>query len=395
MKFLLVAYGSRGDVEPCASVGQELQRRGHDVQIALPPNMIGFAESAGLAAVSYGSDSRENMNPAVDLVRDLAPGIQNPVAMLPRLLEHVSQTKSEKTAALTTLAKGTDAILAGFNEQGVAANVAEYHGIPVVGLHYFPARVYSSWGLFSSITKQAEDAQRLELGLSGDTGAQEFPEIQAYDELCLPGPAAEWVEPGGQRPFVGALTLDQPVGTDDDVLSWIASGTPPIYFGFGSTPLPSPAETIAVLSAACARLGERGVFCSGPNDVADAPDFDNLKVVSAVNHAAILPACRAAVLHGGAGTTAAALRAGIPMLIMWFWLDQPVWAAGIERLKVGTAREFAVSTLDSLTADLRLVLTPEYAERAREVAAQMTKPAQSITVTADLMEEAAREGRRV
>src|ERR1700744_3054809 len=117
MKFLLVAYGSRGDVDPCASGGQELQRRGHDVQIALPPNMIGFAESAGLAAGSYGSDSRENMNPAGDLGRDLGPGLPNPVAMLPRRLEHVSQTKSEKTAALTPLAKDTDAILAGFNEQ--------------------------------------------------------------------------------------------------------------------------------------------------------------------------------------------------------------------------------------------------------------------------------------
>jgi vancomycin aglycone glucosyltransferase len=393
MKFVLVAYGSRGDVEPCASVGAELQRRGHDVQMALPPNMIGFAESVGLPAVGYGPDSREGMNPAADLIMDVAPGIQNPVAALPRIIEHVTRSKFEKSAALTSLAKGADAILAGFNEQGVAANVAEYHGIPMAGLHYFPARVYSSWGLFSSITKQAEDAQRLELGLPASPGAQQFLQIQAYDELCLPGAPGEWVEPGDRRPFVGALTLEQPAATDDEVLSWIAAGTPPVYFGFGSTPLPSPAETIAVLSAACARLGERGLFCSGPNDVSDAPQFDNLKVVSTVNHSAILPACRAAVLHGGAGTTAAALRAGIPMVIMWFWLDQPVWAAGVEKLKVGTGREFSASTLDSLTADLRLILNPEYADRAREVSERMTKSAQSITATADLLEETACEGR--
>ena len=51
--------------------------------------------------------------------------------------------------------------------------------------------------------------------------------------------AAEW---GEQRPFIGALTLELPTATDDEVMSWIASGTPPIYFGFGSMPIESPTE---------------------------------------------------------------------------------------------------------------------------------------------------------
>ncbi|CPZ66709.1 Putative glycosyltransferase GtfB [Mycobacteroides abscessus] len=54
MKFALACYGTRGDVEPSVSVGCELSRRGHDVSIAVPPELIGFAESAGLAAVPYG-----------------------------------------------------------------------------------------------------------------------------------------------------------------------------------------------------------------------------------------------------------------------------------------------------------------------------------------------------
>jgi UDP:flavonoid glycosyltransferase YjiC (YdhE family) len=62
-------------------------------------------------------------------------------------------------------------------------------------------------------------------------------EIQAYDELCFPGLAAEWPEQRGRRPFVGALTLELPTDADDEVLSWIAAGTRPIYFGFGSMPL--------------------------------------------------------------------------------------------------------------------------------------------------------------
>ena len=54
MKFLLASQGSRGDIEPCAAIGRELQRRGHDVCMAVPPNFLGFIESAGLAAVPHG-----------------------------------------------------------------------------------------------------------------------------------------------------------------------------------------------------------------------------------------------------------------------------------------------------------------------------------------------------
>jgi UDP:flavonoid glycosyltransferase YjiC (YdhE family) len=102
--------------------------------------------------------------------------------------------------------------------------------------------------------------------------------------------------------------------------------------------------------------------------------------------------CRAVVHHGGAGTTAAALRAGTPTLLLWLWLDQPVWAAGVTKLKVGSARQFSATTQQSLVADLRSILTPQCAARAGEVAAQMTTPAESVAGAADLLEEAARLG---
>lgn len=56
MKFVLGCYGSRGDVEPCVAVGRELVRRGHDVRMAVPPDLVGFAEAAELAAVACGAD---------------------------------------------------------------------------------------------------------------------------------------------------------------------------------------------------------------------------------------------------------------------------------------------------------------------------------------------------
>ena len=391
---MLASYGSRGDVEPCAAVGRELLRRGHDVCMAVPPNMLGFVESAGLAAVSYGPDSREQMNPAADFVRDFSTKIRNPISMLSEVVERVSRVKTAKTATLKSLAEGADLLVAGFNERGLAANIAEYYGIPLAVVHFFPERVWSSEGLYASVAKDTDDAQRRALGLSEPPGPSALPvlEIQAYDELCLPGPAAEWVEPDGRQPFVGALTLELPTDADDEVLSWIAAGTPPIYFGFGSTPVVPFADTVAMISAACAQLGERALICSGPNDFAPIPDLDHVRIVSAVNHAAIFPVCRAVVHHGGAGTTAAALRAGIPTLLLWLWLDQPVWAAGVTRAESRRCAAILGHHRQSLVVDLRSILTPQCAARAGEVAAQMTTPAESVASAADLLEEAARLG---
>ena len=59
MKFVLAFYGTRGDVEPGVAVGRELLRRGHDVHMAVTPDLVGFAEAAGLAAVGYGPEIQE------------------------------------------------------------------------------------------------------------------------------------------------------------------------------------------------------------------------------------------------------------------------------------------------------------------------------------------------
>jgi UDP:flavonoid glycosyltransferase YjiC (YdhE family) len=110
-----------------------------------------------------------------------------------------------------------------------------------------------------------------------------------------------------------------------------------------------------------------------------------------VNYAAIFPLCRAVVHHGGAGTTAAGLRAGVPQLILWTLPDQLTHrGAAVKRLKVGTARRFSATTQQSLVADLRKILDPQYLARSREIATRMTKPADGIIAAADCVEHFAR-----
>jgi UDP:flavonoid glycosyltransferase YjiC (YdhE family) len=417
MKFVLASYGTRGDVEPCVAVGRELLRRGHDVRMAVSPDLVGFAESAGLAAVGYGPDTRLWQGVHRDFLTRLFRNfwkIQDLIRLGREDWELFTQCWEETRTTLTSLADGADMLFTGVIGEQPAANVAEYYDIPLATLHGTPVRAnghlvrilpaplvrsamtVSEW-LDWRMTKKVEDAQRRELGLPKATGPASRRiaergslEIQAYDEVYFPGLAAEWAKWNGQRPFVGTLTMELPTDADEEVASWIAAGTPPICFGFGSMPVESAADTLAVIRAACTQLGERALVCSGWSDFSHVPHSDDVKVVGAMNYAAAFPACRAVVHHGGVGTTAAGLRAGVPTLILWTWLEQSLWGARVKRLKVGTARRFSTTTQESLVADLRTILAPQYVARAREIATRMTKPAESVAAAADLMENFAR-----
>jgi UDP:flavonoid glycosyltransferase YjiC (YdhE family) len=414
MKFVLAAHGTRGDVEPAATVGVELLRRGHDVAMAVPPNLVDFIESAGLSAVAYGPDTREQIVAVADFTHN-AFSVQNPATFMHSLKELFVEGWAEMSRTLTSLADGADLLLTGQTYHGVVANVAEYYDIPVAGLHHFPVRVNgqlgvpflpspapavrttlrAGWWLYSHITKADEDAQRRELGLPrtgvpawermGEGGTLE---IQAYDQAVFPRLAAEW---NGRRPFVGALTLELAADDDDEIASWIAAGKPPIYFGFGSTPVQSPAETVAMIAGACAELGERALIYSGA-DAPDTPPHPDIKLVGQVNYTTILPACRAAVHHGGAGTTAASLRAGLPTLILWDVADQFIWATQVKRLKVGSAKRLSNISRNSLVRQLRKMLAPDCVARAGEIAPRMTKPAVGVATAADLLEQTVRVG---
>ena len=420
MKFVLASYGTRGDVEPSAAVGRELLRRGHEVHVAVAPDLVGFVESVGLSAVAYGPDARAWQ----DLHRDLLTHmfrkfwkIRDLIRLRREDWELFVQCWDEGRTTLMPLADGADLLLTVVIGEQVAANIAEYYDIPLATLHTFPMRAngqlvpilpaplarsamtVSEWLGWPTV-KKLEDAQRRDLGLPKATGPSSrriaergWLEIQAYDEVCFPGLAAEWAKFDGQRPFVGALTIELATDADEEVASWIAAGAPPIFCGFGSTLVKSPADTIAMISAACAQLGERALVCSGGTDFSQVSHSDHIKVVGAVNYAATFPTCRAVVHHGGAGTTAVGLRAGVPTLILSTWGDQTVWGARVKRLKVGTARRFSATTRESLVADLRTILAPEYVARARELATRMSKPAESVMAAADLMEDFARTRR--
>ena len=293
MKFALASHGTRGDIEPCAALGRELLCRGHDVRVAVPPNLVDLVDAAGLEAVAYGPEIQAILD--YDFLRDFYSDflgnlwtVREPIRLWRKAWEPYLGHWAEINKTLMSLADGADLLFTGIIYQEAAANVAEYYDIPLATLHYVPMRpngqvlpfLPSSLGR-SAMTvfnwlewraiKSVEDAQRRELGLPEATCSARRRivdrgslEIQAYDEVCFPGLAAEWAKFNGRRPFVGALTMGLPSDVDDEVASWIAAGTPPIFFGFGSMPVTqSPVDTVAMISAACEQLGERAVIGSG------------------------------------------------------------------------------------------------------------------------------------
>lgn len=420
MKFVLASYGTRGDIEPLVAVGRELLGRGHDVQMAVPPDLVSFAEAAGPTAIPYGPDLQSVLDAHRDFWTHFFRNfwkVREMIRLRREVVAPFHQCWKDIIATLTSLADGADLLFTGVNFEDAAGNVAEYYDIPLATLHLFPLRANGQfvpflpaplgrWAMKASEwvawrnAKKVEGIQRGELALPKATSPSPWRltergclEIQGYDEACFPGLAAEWAQWSDQRPFVGALTMDLPGDADDEVASWIAAGTPPIFFGFGSLPMESGTKTLAMISSVCAELGERALVCSAGTDLSDVPRSDHIKVVGAMNYSAAFPACRAVVHHGGLGTTAAGLRAGVPTLILSTDLDQTLWGRRVKRLKVGTARRFSGTTEKSLVADLRTILDPQYAVRAREVAAQMTKAADSVMATADLVEKLASRSR--
>jgi UDP:flavonoid glycosyltransferase YjiC (YdhE family) len=416
MRFVLANWGTRGEMEPFAAIGRELVGRGHDVCLAVAPELVDFAKTSGAEAVGYGPTLEAVLRPHHEywtLLFTKPWRLQELNRLMADFSTPLAECREQARDVLLSLSDGADLLLTGMNYEDAASNVAERCGTPLATLQVFPLRANGyqlpflpapvcravmaagEW-LTERGHRAAEDAERAALGLPEARGhwtkriaALDAIEIQAYDSVCYPGLATEWAEwnshPIPKRPFIGPLTMELPSEQDAEVTSWIAAGKPPIFFGFGSMPI-DPAEAIPMIAGACRRLGERALIGAGWADITDAPRYDHVKVVGTINYAEVFPLCRAVVHHGGAGTVHAGLRAGCPTLLLWMLPDQACWASQLRRLEVGTGRRFVTTTEETLVDDLRTILAPEYLDRARELATGMTKPAENVVAAADLVE---------
>jgi len=172
---------------------------------------------------------------------------------------------------------------------------------------------------------------------------------------------------------------------DDNLEAFLANGDKPVYIGWGSMARKNNAELLRAAISGCRKAEKRGVILYGwahlemsmldsVND-AELIDYANDKIiiVKDVSHIKLFPECCCLITHGGAGTTAAMLRSGVPSAVTPVWWDQTFFGDRLEAMGMGRrGPHFASVSGDDLAELIRdLTSKPSYASKAKEVSAKM------------------------
>jgi vancomycin aglycone glucosyltransferase len=197
----------------------------------------------------------------------------------------------------------------------------------------------------------------------------------AADPALAPAPSTP-----GRRVFqTGTWVLEDRTPLPAELETFIESGDPPIFAGFGS--MPAIGDLTPRLIGAARAVGRRIVVSRGWADLEFVDDARDCIAVGDVSHDSLFPRVAAIVHHGGAGTTAAAARAGVPQVITPMFGDQFYWASRIVDLGVGATTPHTTMTEESLAGALREVLASAVAVRARRLAAEVRWDGVEIAAT--------------
>jgi UDP:flavonoid glycosyltransferase YjiC (YdhE family) len=384
-----------GDTQPFVSLAARFKQQGHTVRLAARPD---FAE----LAASYDIDFAPLGNPYKSLLRSeevaTAIGSGN---MLKMLIKQASDSKQRKAfldgldADAMRAVEGAEAII--YKSSWIPFySIAEKLGVPSASAMFMPltrTRSFPSFligkgkdrgtminSLFWRLTEQFiwqvsrnfDNKMRRELlGLSplpfwGPSARQleRTPLYYAYSPCLIPRPA-DWPD---RIHVTGFWFSDPPPGwtPPSDLVAFLESGPPPVYVGFGSMPSGSAEATLKLILKALELSDQRGVLLSGWAGIGEERKLPEYAFgVQSVPHRWLFPRMSAVVHHGGAGTTGAGLRAGVPSIVTPFVADQPNWAGRIEALGVGPrAIPFRELTAD-LLADAICQATSDTAMRQR------------------------------
>ena len=366
MKILILTYGSRGDVQPFVALGQGLKAAGYDVVLGTSDRFRGFVEGHGLRYGYMNDDMLKILD--TDQGRDLLENTRNIFQVVKQTLRMMKQVGPWQRSLLEeswALAREMEPDLVIFHPKAYAGpHIGEKFGIPVVLAMPVPIIVPTSehpnmgfpdlklggWynrqtykmvnRLMGFSAKKHADYLREMMGLPRQksfdllhmTDGRDIPVLHAYSGYVMPAPR-DWpdhVIATGYW-FLDARDEWTPPGALSDFL---ASGPPPIYIGFGSMAGRHPERLANAVVDALQKTGLRGIIASGWGGL-KARDLPNsILQIEQAPHDWLLPQVTAVVHHGGAGTTAAGLRAGKPSVMVPFFGDQPFWAKRLYQLEV-------------------------------------------------------------
>jgi sterol 3beta-glucosyltransferase len=397
----LLALGSQGDVQPLVALGLGLRRAGHDPRVVTLGGFADFVRGHGLDHVSIAASPRDIAATAAG--RDWIKRRHNVFGFLQSFARMAGALVEEGLASYWRACQDVEALLTTVGGLMLAVPVAEKMGVPMLRAQYAPsvptrydwngrtspaiaARV--GWEslvgaafrllLWQGLRRPTNRARRALLGLSPLPMQDPFrtlnrrgvPLLDAYSPTVVP-PPPDW---GSWVHVTGYWFLDAPSEwrPPPDLVVFLRSGVPPVFVGFGSTPFPNPEAATRLVLTALARAGRRGIVVAGGSGLPTGRLADDVLGVDSVPHSWLLPQVAAAVHQGGAGVTAAALRAGVPSVVVPVFGDQPFWSQRVFALGAGP-RPIPVRKLnaEALASAIRQADTPEVRGRAAALGARI------------------------
>lgn len=391
MLITILAMGSRGDVQPYIALGVALQKAGAQVRIATLETFSSFVTSYGLECYTIQGDLAGVMKSSV---ADNARKADNPLKFVLSFNE-LKKLALSLQAGFFAACQDVDLVI---YHPGMALGyfAAQAHGIPsVLGLPFpmmptraYPSLIFYDWprlgGGYNRLTHNIlqqifwmtasgnlRDFWKGEFGRLPENFGNPFPrQTRATHPTvvsCSPHvfPQADDFPPHVHH--TGFWFLDEEPGWTPPaaLMDFLQRGPAPVYVGFGSIGDPKQAaQTARTVADALQRAGQRGILATGWQGSSDEPLPENIFTLESAPHSWLFPRMAAVVHHGGAGTTAAGLRAGIPAVIIPHGLDQPAWARRVRELGVGTSLPHKKLTAENLAEVIRLVLKSEVRETA-------------------------------
>jgi UDP:flavonoid glycosyltransferase YjiC (YdhE family) len=363
MHITIIAVGSHGDVQPCIALGLGLKRAGYQVRIAAYGVFSDFVESYDLEFASIAGNPREMM--------DQQPGQtwlqsgDNPLAFARGLKRLTTRDTIKKGQADTLEAcRGTHAVI--YSMFGAAGyHVAEMLGVPSMfallqpfsRTREFPSITLPGWSLGGSgnwlthligerliwqmvrapYNRWRREVLKLKpLSFRGPFDLlyqKRVPYLYGFSQYVVPRPR-DWPD---WHVTTGYWFLDSPAewSPPPGLLDFLSQNPKPIYIGFGSMSGRIARRLATPVIEAVRLSNQRAVLLGGWASIHEGDLPDNIYAIESAPHDWLFPHMAAVVHHGGAGTTAAGLRAGVPSVVVPFFADQPYWGSRIHSLGVG------------------------------------------------------------
>jgi sterol 3beta-glucosyltransferase len=364
MKITILTFGSRGDVEPYLALAQGLQQSGHRVTMAAPAPYADWIRAYGVLAFPLPIDI------VAFLQRPDISGSEKPWGVVRHFLKLKAGLSDLNTRALNCFidaCSGTDFILQTGDAHG-GVEIADRLGIPMAFAFPFPyaptrdfptffstnqlsfGRAYNHWSHRGSLGFGWQiygpplnrwrakhfglPPLRTCIDMLESRRHVDAPTLYAFSSSVVQRPS-DW------RPsdhITGYWFLEPPAEwrPNADLAEFLASGPPPIYVGFGSMPHRTPERNTRNVLRALELSGQRGVLMvGGGGAITRMPASRDVFFLNSAPHGWLFPQMAAVVHHGGAGTTAAVLRSGVPGILSPISYDQFTWAHYVKKIGVG------------------------------------------------------------